>query len=1016
MSGKFTAFFRGYETSDIAVDATAEAVKAALENLPSIYFLHVEAISDGWTVAFLSEAGDLPLIRATSGRLSNDAKVVVTEVTKGDPATLIYDGSESPGRRTFEALDLTSDSGYAFKVAPVNAIGDGILSSASIVTVARAGASASKTTANGSALSRGIAGSIQEEQIITFLSDDCTTDKLILSFEQSEISTTNLCESTEDEFEAAIEKLGTGDVHVSREETTSPAGHTGYSWSVTFISLEGDVTMLTVDRTQVGNGRDSSGQQGLNGNYVVEFLKGQANEFIIEPKKASGSVVRDISTYEGMEGGDMFFTELWTSDVSVVDGSHIWYSDGGVSSYNSHAIIEQIIAIPKAIGTFHLFMDTSEDQPLGRIDGIYSQTRGISDISVLSLEEALSELPNVGKVEVTQTNEDDLFTSYFIVTFRDVFGEYPLLAASDPSITISRNNGQYAATEIQTITLSVDKPFVYEVQSISVLTSSSSFDLSFKSGPRTSAIPCNFASLVEAQDAVTSIEAEINALPDIKVRVDSAVGGVGEAGNPWRFKVTFLEPVGPLPLLDSNNADITQVVQGEATLGGSVVLSYEGEYTDDISFDASAKDIKDKLELIDTIDEVVNVRRLDKYTGYQWVVSFTGNTGNLPLVVAHDNVFEVQSIETSGGQPTPLGGTFTLLYLSEETGPLPHDSSAEMVKSALESLPSVDRVDVSRESSEHGQCRWLVTFRLPQEPAILTIGSSGISETLDSAAVAIDVDALSPALVATSGSPPMIVVEEKVPGLPSYTGQYRAEAAGNYSLAVIQLEGGGLNAKYYDNQWLLEDPVIERVDPTINFDWGSGIITQFGRDYVSVRWWGKVRPLTTELYTFYLNADDGVRLYVGHELLLDMWGDSPIIEKKATTMLSAGSFHDLKIEYKELTGEARIQLEWSSRSLRKQIIPPSQLFHTSHIVGSPFLTTISPGAADYPYSDFIDIPDEIVSEGRALQGKDSGVWLWQLQANGHPFSFRQRMASGTTSSLVEMPRETRRRSNSLWKS
>ena len=59
------------------------------------------------------------------------------------------------------------------------------------------------------------------------------------------------------------------------------------------------------------------------------------------------------------------------------------------------------------------------------------------------------------------------------------------------------------------------------------------------------------------------------------------------------------------------------------------------------------------------------------------------------------------------------------------------------------------------------------------------------------ATVSVVVDSLSPALLATSGSPPIIFVEEKVPGLPSYTAQYRAENTGNYSLAVLQLEGAG---------------------------------------------------------------------------------------------------------------------------------------------------------------------------------------------------------------------------------
>ena len=461
-----------------------------------------------------------------------------------------------------------------------------------------------------------------------------------------------------------------------------------------------------------------------------------------------------------------------------------------MSSYNSLLYIEQMIAIPKAVGTFHLYMDTSESQPWGRIDGMHSQTRELTDVSVPILQEALSELSNIGKVDVTQTNEDHATNWYFLVTFRDVFGEYPLLSASDPSIAMS-----------------VDKPFIYEVQSISVSSSSASFDLSFNDGSRTNSISCNFLSIIEAREAVSSLEAEINALPDVKVRVDTVVSGTGKESSPWQFRVTFLEPVGPLPLLNSDNAYITQEVQGESTLAGSIVLSYEGEYTDDIPFDSSAKSIKDKLEMLNAVEEV-NVRRIDKYTGYQWVVSFTGNAGNLPLVVSHNNVFEIQSIKTSGGQPTPLGGTFTLTYLSEETGLIPFDSSADMVKSSLESLLSIDHVDVSREAFLHGQVQWLVTFRLPEKPVRLTVDSSDISGTLDSATVSVVVDSLSPALAATSGSPPMIVVEEKVPGLPSYTGQYRAETAGNYSLAILHLEGGGLNAKYYDNQWLLDDPVI----------------------------------------------------------------------------------------------------------------------------------------------------------------------------------------------------------------
>ena len=94
------------------------------------------------------------------------------------------------------------------------------------------------------------------------------------------------------------------------------------------------------------------------------------------------------------------------------------------------------------------------------------------------------------------------------------------------------------------------------------------------------------------------IEDELIALRNVKARVDAVESATGDSNNPWEFKVTFFEPVGPLPLLDSNDVEISQIVQGESTLSGSFVLSYEGEFTGDIRFDSSARDVKSQLELL----------------------------------------------------------------------------------------------------------------------------------------------------------------------------------------------------------------------------------------------------------------------------------------------------------------------------------------------------------------------------------------------------------------------------------
>lgn len=56
----------------------------------------------------------------------------------------------------------------------------------------------------------------------------------------------------------------------------------------------------------------------------------------------------------------------------------------------------------------------------------------------------------------------------------------------------------------------------------------------------------------------------------------------------------------------------------------------------------------------------------------------------------------------------------------------------------------------------------------------------------------------------------------------------------------------------------------------INFNWGEDeIIERVSSDYTSVEWTGYLKPLYSELYTFYVNSNDGIYVEIGDQVLIN---------------------------------------------------------------------------------------------------------------------------------------------------
>jgi hypothetical protein len=120
------------------------------------------------------------------------------------------------------------------------------------------------------------------------------------------------------------------------------------------------------------------------------------------------------------------------------------------------------------------------------------------------------------------------------------------------------------------------------------------------------------------------------------------------------------------------------------------------------------------------------------------------------------------------------------------------------------------------------------------------------------------------------------------------------------------------------------------VDPTIDFNWNAAPPTAGipGTNF-SVKWTGAVEAQYSETYTFTTVADDGIRLWVNGQLLVDDYVPQAPTTKSGSIALVAGQKYPIEIDYFQAGGGDVADLSWSSPSTPNAIIPQAQLFSTT---------------------------------------------------------------------------------------
>jgi PA14 domain/Bacterial Ig domain len=141
------------------------------------------------------------------------------------------------------------------------------------------------------------------------------------------------------------------------------------------------------------------------------------------------------------------------------------------------------------------------------------------------------------------------------------------------------------------------------------------------------------------------------------------------------------------------------------------------------------------------------------------------------------------------------------------------------------------------------------------------------------------------------------------------------------SVTVENAGVAGFRGEYFDNADFT-NLVLVRADAAIDFAWGGGSPdARVGVEGFAVRWSGRIRPRYTETYNFATVTDDGVRLWVNGQLLIDQWVDQSSIRHAAMLSLVADQEYEVVMEYFENGGDAVARLFWSSNSQPEEPIP-----------------------------------------------------------------------------------------------
>ncbi len=136
--------------------------------------------------------------------------------------------------------------------------------------------------------------------------------------------------------------------------------------------------------------------------------------------------------------------------------------------------------------------------------------------------------------------------------------------------------------------------------------------------------------------------------------------------------------------------------------------------------------------------------------------------------------------------------------------------------------------------------------------------------------------------------------------------------------AKLRRRQGGIMGTYFKGA-RFQKKVRERLDPMINIHTTGTPEPKAGADDFSVRWKGYLRFLKDDRHAVCLESDDGGRLWLGDELIVDDWGKHKLRKKCKMVRVKRG-WYPLKIEYYDMKGLAVARLKVGLEERRAKVV------------------------------------------------------------------------------------------------